>query len=66
MLQVEIPNGIGRYDDGFNLNCVGDTFQNFGVPTLLYEAGHYANDYEREEVRRLMFIALLKGLRYYR
>lgn len=62
LLQTEIPNGIGRYDDGFNLNCVGDTFQNFGVPTLLYEAGHYKNDYEREDVRRLIFIALLKGL----
>ena len=61
-LQTEIPNGIGRYDDGFNLNCVGDTFQNFGVPTLLYEAGHFANDYDREEVRRLMFIAILKGI----
>ncbi|WP_179347774.1 M14 family zinc carboxypeptidase [Winogradskyella pacifica] len=62
LLQIEIPDGIGRYDDGFNINCVGDTFQNFGVPTLLYEAGHYKNDYEREEVRRLMFIAILKGL----
>ncbi|WP_179019424.1 M14 family metallopeptidase [Winogradskyella forsetii] len=62
LLQPEIPNGVGRYDDGFNLNCVGDTFQSFGVPTILYEAGHYANDYEREEVRRLMFIAILKGL----
>ncbi|MBU2930106.1 M14 family zinc carboxypeptidase [Winogradskyella psychrotolerans] len=62
LLQAEIPNGIGRYDDGFNLNCVGDTFQSFGVPTLLYEAGHYRNDYDREEVRRLMFIAVLKGL----
>ena len=62
VLQSEIPNNIGRYDDGFNLNCVGDTFQNFGVPTLLYEAGHFANDYDREEVRRLMFIAILKGL----
>ncbi|SDH57172.1 M14 family zinc carboxypeptidase [Winogradskyella thalassocola] len=62
LLQSEIPNAIGRYDDGFNLNCVGDTFQNFGVPTLLYEAGHYKNDYDREEVRRLMFVAILKGL----
>ncbi|WP_178985240.1 M14 family metallopeptidase [Winogradskyella helgolandensis] len=62
LLQVEIPNSIGRYDDGFNLNCVGDTFQNFGVPTLLYEAGHYKNDYDREVVRRLMFVAILKGL----
>jgi len=62
LLQIEIPNGIGRYDDSFNLNCVGDTFQNFGVPTLLYEAGHYANDYDREEVRHLMFISIMKGI----
>lgn len=62
LLQTELPSGIGRYDDGFNLNCVGDTFQNFGVPTILYEAGHYPNDYNREEVRRLIFIAILKGL----
>ncbi len=61
-LQLEIPHGIGRYDDDFNLNCVGDTFQNFGVPTLLFEAGHYPNDYNREEVRRLIFIAILKAL----
>ena len=61
-LQAEIPNGIGRYDDGFNLNCVGDTFQSFGVPTMLYESGHYKNDYEREEVRRLTYIAILKGI----
>ena len=62
MLQKEIPNGVARYDDGFNLECVGDTFQSLGVPTLLYEAGHWPNDYNREAVRRLVFIAILKGL----
>ncbi|WP_339624090.1 M14 family zinc carboxypeptidase [uncultured Winogradskyella sp.] len=61
-LQTDVPNGISRYDDTFNLNCVGDTFQSFGVPTLLYEAGHYPNDYSREVVRRFMFLAILKGL----
>lgn len=62
LLQVEIPNGVARYDDGFNLDCVGDTFQNLGVPTILYEAGHFPKDYNREEVRRLVFIAILKGI----
>jgi hypothetical protein len=61
-LQKEIPNGIARYDDSFNINCVGDMFQSLGVPTLLYEAGHFTNDYRREELRRLVFLALLKGL----
>ena len=62
LLQTEIPNSIGRYDDSFNLNCVGDTFQSFGVPTLLYEAGHYDYDYDREEVRRFIFIAIIDAL----
>jgi hypothetical protein len=62
LLKVGLPNGIGRYDDDFNLNCVGDTFQSFGIPTILYEAGHYPNDYNREEVRRFIFIAIIKGI----
>ena len=62
MLQKQIPKSVARYDDGFNLNCVGDTFQSFGVPTLLYEAGHFPDDYDREVVRYLAFAAILKGL----
>ncbi|MDT0294347.1 M14 family zinc carboxypeptidase [Mesonia ostreae] len=60
-LQQIIPNQVGRYDDGFNLNCVGDTLQNLGIPTILFEAGHFEDDYEREETRKLILIALLKG-----
>lgn len=62
MLQLEIPNQVGIYDDSFNINCVGDTFQSFNVPTILFEAGHYTNDYDREEVRRLLFNSLLVGV----
>ena len=45
-LQKLIPEQIALYDDGFNHNCVGDTFQSLGVPTILFEAGHYKDDYE--------------------
>ena len=62
MLQVEIPNQIGVYDDAFNINCVGDTFQTLNTPTVLFEAGHYADDYQREEVRRLVFQSYLTAL----
>lgn len=58
-LQQFIPTQVGRFDDGFNRNCVGDTFQQLGVPTVLFEAGHYQNDYEREETRKYIFISLL-------
>jgi len=61
-LQEFIPGQVGIFDDSFNLNCVGDTTQNLGVPTILFEAGHYPEDYEREETRKYIFISLLRSL----
>jgi Zinc carboxypeptidase len=58
-LESFIPGQIGRYDDAFNADCVGDTFQMAGVPTILFEAGHFANDYQREETRKYICYALL-------
>lgn len=63
-LQTVLPNQIGRYDDGFNDNCVGDAFQLKNVPTVLFEAGHYAEDYDREVVREFTFYALVTALDY--
>lgn len=63
-LQTFIPGQVGRFDDSFNINCVGDTFQYYNVPTILFEAGHYPEDYDREESRKLIFIALLSGLKF--
>jgi hypothetical protein len=60
-LQQIIPNQISRFDDAFNINCVGDTFQNLGTPTVLFEAGHFQNDYNRDESRKYVFIALLSS-----
>ena len=60
-LQKYLPNQIGRFDDSFNINCIGDTFQYLGVPTLLFEAGHFANDYEREKTRKYVFMALISS-----
>lgn len=58
-----IPNQLGRYDDAFNLNCTGDTFQSAEIPTILFEAGHYHDDYQREITRELMAAAILSGLK---
>ena len=59
-LQPNLSGQIGRYDDAFNPNCVGDAFTIEGVPTILFEAGHYPNDYQREKTRAFLFKALLK------
>jgi hypothetical protein len=60
-LQLLIPGQVGRFDDSFNINCIGDTFQHLGTPTLLFEAGHFQGDYEREETRKYVFVALLSS-----
>ncbi|PLB18369.1 MAG: Peptidase M14 carboxypeptidase A [Flavobacteriaceae bacterium FS1-H7996/R] len=64
VLQEVIPNQVGVYDDAFNLNCVGDTFQSENVPTILFEAGHYPNDYGREETRAFIFMSYMASLDY--
>ena len=62
VLQQLIPGQIGRYDDAFNSNCIGDTFQMLNVPTVLFEAGHFPNDYQREKTREYIFIAMVAAV----
>lgn len=61
-LKQMIPNQIGRFDDAFNNQCVGDYFQELGVPTILFEAGHYSEDYQREVSRAMVFHALFSAV----
>ncbi|MCD9573887.1 M14 family metallopeptidase [Flavobacterium soyae] len=62
-LQKYIPGQVGRFDDSFNINCIGDTFQFLGVPTILFEAGHFPNDYDREITRKYIFFSLISGFK---
>jgi len=64
ILQKFIPGQVGRYDDGFNLNCVGDTLSSRNIPVILFEAGHYPQDYEREEARKFIFYSLISSAYY--
>ncbi|GAA4113996.1 M14 family metallopeptidase [Aquimarina addita] len=64
VLQEYIPNCVGRYDDGFNINCVGDTLTSLGIPTILFEAGHYPTDYDREKTREFIFYSLITAIKY--
>ncbi|MFS4455533.1 M14 metallopeptidase family protein [Maribacter sp. 2304DJ31-5] len=61
-LQKLIPGQVGRYDDAFNPNCVGDAFQMLKTPTILFEAGHFENDYDREKTREYIFHALFTAV----
>ena len=63
-LQEQIKGQVGIYDDAFNINCVGDQFQSLNVPTILFEAGHFQQDYFREKTRELIYHSLLTALEY--
>ena len=52
-------NQIGRFDDSYNQHCVGDSFTSSGAPTILFEAGHFKDDYSREQSRSFVFYALI-------
>ncbi len=64
ILQKVIPNHIGRYTDEFYPTATGDNFQKLGYNTILIEAGHYYDDYDRDIVRKFNFYAILYGLEY--
>ena len=61
-LQQLIPNQIGRYTDEFYPTATGDNFQKAGFNTILVEAGHFKDDYQRETTRKYNFIALISGI----
>ena len=64
LLSEIIPGHIGRYTDEFYPTATGDNFQKLGHNTVLIEAGHYHEDYDREIVRKFNFFALLQGLSF--
>ncbi|MCQ4034725.1 M14 family zinc carboxypeptidase [Kaistella montana] len=62
-LKTEIPNQIARYSDEFYPTSTGDNFTKMGIPTILYEGGHFPNDYKREATRKYYTLALYEGLK---
>lgn len=62
-LQKLIPNQIGRYTDEFYPNSTGDNFIKAGLPTILFEGGHFQNDYQRKETRKYYTVAFVEALK---
>jgi hypothetical protein len=61
-LNPVIPQHIGLFDDEFEPRAFGDNFQKAGTSTILIEAGGYEQDFEKQEIRKLYFGAILSGL----
>jgi len=62
-LKSEIPHQIARYNDEFYPTSTGDNFTKMGLPTILYEGGHFPGDYKRVGTRKYYTIALYEGLK---
>lgn len=61
-LKEMIPNQIGRYSDEFYPASTGDNFIKAGMPTILFEGGHFIDDYIRTGTRKYYTIALYYAL----
>ena len=61
-LKSEIPHQIARYSDEYYPSSTGDNFTKIGIPTILFEGGHFPNDYKRTGTRKYYTLALYEGL----
>lgn len=61
-MSVIIPGHIGRYDDEFEPRAFGDNFVKWRISSILIESGGWKDDYEKQFVRKLNFLAILSGL----
>ncbi len=61
-LEQLIPNQVARYSDEFYPTSVGDNFMKMGLPTILFEGGHFLKDYTRKSTRKYYTIALYYAL----
>lgn len=61
-LQKYIPGKVGRFSDEFYPSSTGDNFTKMEIPTILFEAGHYPNDYQRDHTRKYNALAILLAL----
>lgn len=55
-------SNIARFSDEFYPKATGDNFQKNGIPIILLESGHFPNDYQRNETRKITAFAILSGL----
>ncbi len=60
-LKMFADGHLATYDDIHEPRAFGDNMQRWGTSTVLIESGHWAGDPEKEFVRKLNFVALLRS-----
>jgi len=62
IIQKYAPGQVGRYNDDFEPRAFGDNIQKWGTSTILIESGGYANDVEKQEIRKLNYVSILSAI----
>lgn len=62
ILQKYAPGQVGRYNDDFEPRAFGDNIQKWGTSTILIESGGYAEDIEKQEIRKLNYVSILSAI----
>ena len=62
IMRMQIPNQIARYSDEFYPTSTGDNLMKAGIPVILFEGGHFPDDYQRVGTRKYYTIALYAAL----
>lgn len=62
IIQKYAPGQVGRYSDEFEPRAFGDNIQKWGTSLILIESGGYANDTEKQEIRKLNYVSILSAM----
>jgi hypothetical protein len=62
IIQKYAGGQVGRYNDDFEPRAFGDNIQKWGTSTILIESGGYANDIEKQEIRKLNYVSILSAI----
>jgi hypothetical protein len=62
IIQNYAPGQVGRYEDDFEPRAFGDNIAKWGTSLILIESGGYANDREKQEIRKLNYVSILSAL----
>jgi hypothetical protein len=57
-----VGDHVARYDDTFNARAFGDLMAAWGTSTVLIESGGWADDPQKQHLRRTNFVALVTAL----
>lgn len=62
IIQQYAPGQVGRYNDDFEPRAFGDNIQKWGTSTILIESGGFADDVEKQEIRKLNYVSILSAI----